>query len=531
MRREDETVVCEAASIREAVTDLRTLVRERFAAWSSERRERLLSGLSCLDLGDLSPSLSDGLFTVREALRERQPLSVLAPGVERVVQVEWIDRIDENGFYLRGWWWETSAPVSRLDAISPEGERVAILDTSHHHARPDAGQRLGVRDGARDPDARGFISHFSTTAPSRRLEGWVVELVNANGRGVETSTALRSAPPEEAEDVILADLRYAGGDRDALMEQHTRPALTQLRAACRGRVAPASCDQHGAAPRNPALSIIVALDQRIELLEHQLAQFADDPDLHGCELVYVGRHPEDSDRLRELARGLFELYGLPMRVITLAAVADPALALDLGAAGASAPRLLLLGAAMIPDRRGWLGRMRRFHEATPGIGALTPKLLYEDGIINQAGVEFVATTPEGEWQLRPRFRGLERRLPAANVARPVVAASPECVMVGTQPFAELGGLSADYLTSEHAGADLCLRLADLELENWYLPQVELYRLDDGRGSPDADEARSSHDRWVLSRRHGRALGDSPGQRGQARSSPAGAERGLASPSL
>ena len=36
---------------------------------------------------------------------------------------------------------------------------------------------------------------------------------------------------------------------------------------------------------------------------------------------------------------------------------------------------------VLPDQPGWLSRMVEFYEANPRIGALGPKLLYEDGSI------------------------------------------------------------------------------------------------------------------------------------------------------
>lgn len=505
LRRDGETVVCEADAVREALTDLRTLAREQFAAWSPPRREHLLAGLSSLGRPRLSPSLSEGLFTLREALRERRPLSVVDPAAERVVEVERLHRLDDTGFYVRGWLWEASGRVARLDVVSPEGERVGILDRSVLHPRPDATPLLGRREEDQGCRPWGFLSHFSTTASSHRADGWVVELVDATGRGVETRATATSSDSDAAEDAIVADVDLATGEHAAVLERHVRPALAHLAAARQGRVEPTSCDHHGEGPTDPEVSIVVALDRRIELLEHQLAQFADDPDVHGCELVYVLCDPDEGERLRELAAGLFELYGLPFRVLLPGAPAGPGLAANLGAQSASGARLLLLGPSVIPEERGWLETLRRFYLATPDIGALSPKLLYEDDLIERAGLELVENRCGGGWKVHARYRGLHRDLTAASVARPLPAVAPDCLMVGVQAFSHLGGLSCDYLTSAYQGADLCLRLRETGLESWYLPQVAMYTLEDHSQGTEADAARERHDRWLLSQRHGRAI--------------------------
>ena len=43
---------------------------------------------------------------------------------------------------------------------------------------------------------------------------------------------------------------------------------------------------------------------------------------------------------------------------------------------------------VLPDRPGWLERMVAFYGSVDGIGALGPKLLYEDDSIQHAGIHF-----------------------------------------------------------------------------------------------------------------------------------------------
>lgn len=503
---DDEPVVCEGPALLEALTDIRSLVREQLAVWSPAAREQLLADLSSLAARHaLSRSLSDGLFGMREALRERQPVAVLDAGAERVVQVEQIHRVDRNSFYVRGWLWESSPPPARLAAISPEGERIELLDEMLRQPRPDVVQRLGLGSDAREEEVSGFICHFGTGAPSRRADGWVVELANAAGRGVETAAALASTDLDAAREAIVADVELEAVDRDTLIERHVHPALTRLQGLQHGRVAIATSDCHGNSPSRPDVSIVVPLDRRIDLLEHQLAQFADDPELRACELIYVLHCPDRSEQLRELALGLFSLYGLPFRVITLTADGGSALATNIGAGVAAGGRLLLLNREVMPVRHGWLGRLSTFYAATPGIGALAPKLVYQDGTIDHAGLDFIRADSASEWAPRARFRGLHGRLPAANVAGAVPAVGQECLMVDAETFSELEGLCPQYRTGGYPGADLCLRLGEAGLESWYLPQVELYRLDGDAQPPDAERASELYDRWLLSRRHSRSI--------------------------
>jgi predicted O-methyltransferase YrrM len=171
---------------------------------------------------------------------------------------------------------------------------------------------------------------------------------------------------------------------------------------------------------------------------------------------------------------------------------------------------MLLNAEVIPAERGWLGRMSSFFSATPRIGALAPKLLYEDGAIDQAGIDFVRPGSGSEWAPRRRFRGLHGMLPAANVAQAIAAVGHDCVMVEARAFVDSGGLGSHYLTSAYQGAELCLRLNEAGLESWYIPQVELHRLDDHAGAPEKDTPSALYDRWLFSQRHGHSIERSAG---------------------
>ena len=54
--------------------------------------------------------------------------------------------------------------------------------------------------------------------------------------------------------------------------------------------------------------------------------------------------------------------------------------------------------------------MREFYAATPDIGALGPKLLYEDESIQHAGMYFAARrTRTGQWENQHYFKGFSRR--------------------------------------------------------------------------------------------------------------------------
>jgi GT2 family glycosyltransferase len=142
----------------------------------------------------------------------------------------------------------------------------------------------------------------------------------------------------------------------------------------------------------------VPLYERIDLLEHQLAHFWQDPDLATAELIYVLDSPELGSLLARPAAELHALYGLPFKLIKLNRNAGFAIANNIGASHATGRLLVLLNSDVLPVSAGWLRTMRDFYEATPGIGALGPKLLYEDGSIQHAGMYFQLDPSTRLWE-------------------------------------------------------------------------------------------------------------------------------------
>jgi GT2 family glycosyltransferase len=121
--------------------------------------------------------------------------------------------------------------------------------------------------------------------------------------------------------------------------------------------------------------------------------------------------------------------------------------------------------------------MQEFYERTPRIGALGVKLLYEDETLQHAGMYFRRERAESVWHNEHYFKGLQRRFPAANVARPVPAVTGACLMIARTRFEQHGGFAGIYIRGDYEDSDLCLKLSSAGCENWYLPDVELYHLE------------------------------------------------------
>jgi GT2 family glycosyltransferase len=121
--------------------------------------------------------------------------------------------------------------------------------------------------------------------------------------------------------------------------------------------------------------------------------------------------------------------------------------------------------------------MCAFYESTPDIGALGPKLLYEDDSIQHAGMYFQRDLRSSLWSNRHYFKGFHRDFTDARTSRPVPAVTGACLLVARRLYDELGGLSEAYVRGGYEDSDFCIRLAQGGHRNWYLADVELYHLE------------------------------------------------------
>jgi GT2 family glycosyltransferase len=247
----------------------------------------------------------------------------------------------------------------------------------------------------------------------------------------------------------------------------------------------------------PMLSIIVPLYGRIDLIEHQLAQFAADSTWARCDLIYVLDSPADWERLAWRTEALARLYGLSLRLLRLNANGGYAAANNLAAIRARADMLLFLNSDVLPSAPGWIERMLATYRSRPRIGALGPKLLFEDNSIQHAGESFQSAGDGFAWDALPCFKGLHRDLPAANQPRRVPAVTGACLMVSRTRFESAGGFDQGYVQGDFEDMDFCLRLLKAGYENWYEPTVELYHLEEVSYPPIARRLQFGYNRWLL----------------------------------
>ena len=480
----------------QAEGDLKVLVREELAPHDAETREAVLERLAASTAigGGSCFELSAALYGIREVLRERLPRCEVSETQPAGLAVGEILAIDERSFWVNGWVHDQDG-LGEVTLVSPEGARVELTGSAYRYERPDVVQFYSALGGEPSRD-HGFISHVTLPSPSRLASGWIAELRTSDGLELEIECPAVSRDPLAIRSTILGELGQHGTVGGRLAADHGRAALTSLQQRLVGEASVDSVDVYGEPPPQPALSIVVPLYQRLDFLEHQLLQFSRDPEFADIDLLYVLDSVEQRDELARKARELFGLYRLPFRVVNLTSGAGFAGANNLGVEVAAAPRLLLLNSDVIPDRPGWAGALAAFHDATEGIGALGPKLLYEDDTLQHAGMYFQRQPGSEVWENAHCFKGLHRDFPAANLARPMPAVTAACMMVDRDLYEEVGGLPLHYVQGDYEDSELCLRFAAAGRQNWYLPAVELYHLEGQSYVPGVRRIPSEYNMWL-----------------------------------
>lgn len=482
----EQALRLDAAALDAQTAPLKTVVRFHLAGLEPELRHAFLQFLGHAVQGASSGSrvLHQNLHVLRETLRERAPLGVIAPHQPQVLAVDMLLRIDAQSYYIEGWMRDLDSEPVRLTVVSPEGERVELLPTIARYPRPD----LHAFDDSRlhlDCEQRhGFLAYFQLRSPSRLTAAWVVELENAHGDAIETTAPALIRNLAIVRERLLHDVGRDDSFDRTLVKEHILPALQRVQQFHAKRVAVERIVDFGPQPPAPDVSIIVPIYKRIDLIEQQFAQFVHDPELRDVELIYVLDSPEDRESFLSMAARLHVHYRIHFRAIVMTCNGGFSAANNAGAEHARGRLLLLLNSDVLPDVPGWLSKLAAFHDATPRIGAVGPKLLYEDDSIQHAGLFITRSDERSPWNNEHYFKGLPRSLPAANVARMVPAVTGAALLISRELYRELGGLRGAYVQGDFEDSDLCLRLWEAGREVWYCPAVELYHLE-GQSYPSA----------------------------------------------
>lgn len=228
----------------------------------------------------------------------------------------------------------------------------------------------------------------------------------------------------------------------------------------------------------PVVTVVIPLYGRIDFVENQLLAFANDAWLRThAQLVYVLDDERLVDALTQQAEQWFRLYGVSFEWVFGGVNRGYSGANNLGAAQARGEFLVFLNSDAFPVAPGWLEPLCQALRADAGLGVVGARLVFPDGSLQHAGMEFVRREELGVWINHHPLMGCPVELdPHASLAR-VPAVTGACMAMRRSTLEAVGGWDTGYLVGDFEDSDLCFKVRARGLDIGYLPTVALTHLE------------------------------------------------------
>jgi GT2 family glycosyltransferase len=378
------------------------------------------------------------------------------------------------GVFLRGWVHDPHKLVRDIELSSPFGE-AKLSARWRRLPRPDLNKTW--KEKAAKDSRPGFIALAPLTEPLPVLQH-TLRLLTAGG-SIQVTPPARAPSDAEARDLILHSVAEQDLSDD-LLTTIIAPAATELHArVMNSQKAPEIVDI-GIVQENPAVSFIVPLYRNLSFLRLQIGAFAIDPEIRrDVEFVYVLDSPEQRREVEHLLRGLNILTGMAFRLVVMSGNYGYAAANNTGVRAAHGRYLMLLNSDVIPLAPGWLKTLRtalETHDGSRKTGVVGPKLLFDDGSLQHAGLTF-ERDPEGRWYNTHLFKGYPRDWPAANLPCAVPGVTGAAVLLPREIYESVGGFTESYIVGDYEDSDLCLKIRAANWQIRYEPRAALHHFE------------------------------------------------------
>jgi GT2 family glycosyltransferase len=375
-----------------------------------------------------------------------------------------------GGLFLRGWLRDPHGLVEGVSLACGRATQKLAEGEFHRFARRDLGERFRRAPHAPGDGGEGFVAHVATAPRGLAQPDLMLRL--AGGASLRLTPALRTLGAAAARDAVLASVRPEQTTAE-MLDRCLGPAAARLHLAHLAGPRKPVLITLGRIPAKPEVSVLVPLYRNLSFLRTQVAAFAADPAWGKVETIFVLDSPEQAAEAEHLLRGLHIMHGMPLILAVLPRNLGYAAANNAGAALATAPLLLLLNSDVMPDAPCWLAKLAA---AARKAGAAGPKLLFDDGSIQHAGLTF-ARDIDGLWYNRHYFKGMPRGHAPANVARQVPGVTGAALMVRRALFEAVDGLTEDYVVGDYEDSDLCLKLRRAGAAIMFQPEAELWHFE------------------------------------------------------
>lgn len=403
----------------------------------------------------------------------------------------------DGGLIVGGWMHDPSAMLADIEYLPEGGSAQSLKPYFHKFAgkiakREDAPQRDVTGFVAWLPSAKNLGPLLQPRFQMRLTSGSTAPLVPAPQPfepSAQRMRILRSVPPQQA--------------RPHVFEQILAPALTEVEKKIGATVRITEVKEFGETPASPLASIVIPLYRNLDFLRFQFSSMATDPWLMAnAEFIFVLDSPEVQDDTEHMLGGLNILHDMPFKLAIMNRNGGYARACNAGASIATGTTIVMLNSDVVPSEHGWLQQLIQPLFDEPKLGAIGPRLLFEDGSLQHAGLYF-ARDRQGIWLNHHYHKGMPGNYPPARRGRDVPGVTGACLITRKDIFDLVGGYSEDYVIGDYEDSDLCLKIRQLGFQIYYEPSVALYHFERRSIRRSADYMRglaSQYNSWLHTQR-------------------------------
>lgn len=376
-----------------------------------------------------------------------------------------------DGLLAGGWFHAPSSAFAGIDYVKEDGTAVPLDGNSYKFPAWAQG-----KDEKSKTDVTGFVAWIPFTESTGPLLQPRFQMRMASGSvrplipkpqpfepGTQRNHVLRAVPPQHATDDAFRTI--------------LAPALQDIERRLGKTIEIDSTKDYSLPDSAPLVSIVVPLYKVLDFLRFQLSGMATDPWLAAnAEIIYVLDSPEIQDETEHLLGGLHLLHGLPMKLVVMNRNGGYARACNAGARFARGEILVMLNSDVVPREPGWLQTLSRPLMENSTLGAIGPKLIFEDGSLQHAGLYF-GRDQRGIWLNHHFHKGMPGDYRPAQQTRDVPGVTGACLVSRRETYERVGGFTEDYVIGDYEDSDLCLKIRRLGLQIAYEPAACLYHLE------------------------------------------------------
>jgi GT2 family glycosyltransferase len=398
-----------------------------------------------------------------------------------------------DGLLVGGWTRDPNGALAGIDYLQLDGTALPIDGNWYEFP----GWTKGKEEGSKT-DVTGFVSWLPMREPlgallqprfQMRLASGAVRPLIPKSQPFDPATQrnriLRAVPPQHANDAAFRTI--------------LAPALKDVEQRLGRTVRVDQTKDFGPVLEAPLVSIVVPLYRVLDFLRFQLSGLATDPFVAAnAEIIYVLDSPEIHDETEHLLGGFHLLHGLSMKLVVMNRNGGYARACNAGARFARGQVVVMLNSDVVPCGPGWLETLAFPVLRQKSLGAIGPKLLFEDGSLQHAGLYF-GRSREGVWLNHHFYKGMPGAYPPAQKARLVPGITGACQVMRREVWELVGGYAEDFVIGDYEDSDLCLKIRRAGFDIAYEPAACLYHLERRSISRSQDYTRgvaSQYNAWL-----------------------------------